>query len=77
LLNHNQTTAEDKEKAEANSLDDLPVDDEEQVKGGTGGSSCPPRSCGLNHNETTAEDNEKDETRHSKIWKSRKTRKTN
>src|SRR5918912_1293416 len=47
-LNHNETTAEDDDdEAEAESLNDLPVETEEQVKGGPGGLA----GFSLNHNE--------------------------
>jgi len=53
--NHNETAAEDDE-AEVENLDDLPVEEDEQVKGGGWGYGD--SSVKLNHNETEAEDDE-------------------
>ena len=55
--NHNETTVED-EEAETESIEDLPVADDEQVKGGPWGSDGMGGSTRLNHNETTVEDEE-------------------
>lgn len=54
-LNHNETTAED-EEVEPESLDDLAVDDDEQVKGGP--STSDSRIIKINHNETIGADDQ-------------------
>jgi hypothetical protein len=47
---------------ETESLDDLSVEDDEQVKGGPGGYNCSVCGIGLgNHNETTTSDEDEDE----------------
>jgi hypothetical protein len=57
-LNHNETLAEE-EDVEAEVIDDLPVEEDEQVKGGPGGWGT--GGVLLNHNETTVEDEPADE----------------
>lgn len=60
-INHNETTAEDKED-ETDALADLPAENDEQVKGGPGGILYGTGGLGgagiFNHNETTAADDE-------------------
>ncbi|MGH9752869.1 MAG: hypothetical protein ACREA2_08790 [Blastocatellia bacterium] len=55
-LNHNETTTNDEDEDEPEALNDLPVEDNEQVKGGPGGYGS--GGVLINHNETTAEDDE-------------------
>ncbi len=57
LGNHNETTVSDEtDEAETEALDDLPVDNDEQVKGGPGSGSN--GGVWLNHNETISADDE-------------------
>ncbi|MGE0126839.1 MAG: hypothetical protein AB7U82_01950 [Blastocatellales bacterium] len=56
---HNETTAEDDEAETTEAIEDLPVEGDEQVKGGPGGYGS--GGVLINHNETTTNDDEAEE----------------